>query len=90
MKKYFIISIIANIILALLSSYGLLQYLVYSSNASLSSTIDLLVLIGVVILDILINYGIYKILKSDVRKIFILIPSSVYLLLIGILIMYIG
>lgn len=90
MRKYFIISIISNIILAVLSFWGLLQYLIYSSNNSLSSTIDLLVLIGVVILDLLINYGIYKLIKENVKKLYVLVPSSIYLLLIGLLLMYVG
>lgn len=90
MKKYFIVSIVANIILSLLSFYGLLNYLVYSTTNSLSSIIDLIALIIVVILDVLINYGIYKLLKVNIKKIYILIPSSVYLLIISFLLMFIG
>ena len=90
MKKYFIISIISNIVLAILSFYGLLNYLVYSTSNSLSSTIDLIVLILVVIFELLVNYLIYKLLKANIKKIYILIPSSIYLLVIGLLLMFIG
>ena len=90
MKKYFIVSIISNIILSLLSFYGLLNYLVYSASNSLSSIIDLIVLVAVVIIDVVINYGIYKLLKVNVKKIYILIPSSIYLIIIGCLLMCIG
>lgn len=90
MKKYLIVSIILNIILSLLSFYGLLNYLVYSTTNSLSSTLDLIVLVGVVIVDLLVNYGIYKLLKVNIKKIFILMPCCVYLILISCLLMCIG
>lgn len=89
MKKYFILSTISNIILALLTFYGLLNYIALSASNSLSSTIDLLVLIGIVVIDILVNYLIFRYLKIKERKIFILIPSSLFLLITGILFLFI-
>ena len=90
MKKYLIISIIINIILSLISFYGLINYLVYSATNSLSMIYDTLFLISIVLIDVLINHLIYKKLIKDNKKIFyILIPSSVFMFIQAILFLFI-
>jgi len=90
MKKYLIISIIINIILSLISFYGLINYLVYSASNSLSIIYDTLFLITIVLIDVLINYLIYKKLIKDNKKIFyILIPSSVFMFIQALLFLFI-
>ena len=90
MKKYLIISIIINIILSLISFYGLINYLVYSATNSLSMIYDTLFLISIVLIDVLINYLIYKKLIKDNKKIFyILIPSSVFMFIQALLFLFI-
>lgn len=90
MKKYLIISIIINIVLSLISFYGLINYLVYSATNSLSIIYDTLFLISIVLVDILINYLIYKKLIKDNKKIFyILIPSSVFMFIQALLFLFI-
>jgi len=90
MKKYLIISIIINIILSLISFYGLINYLVYSASNSLSIIYDTLFLITIVLIDVLINYLIYKkIIKDNKKIIYILIPSSVFMLIQAMLFLFI-
>lgn len=90
MKKYLTISIIINIVLSLISFYGLINYLVYSATNSLSMVYDTLFLISIVLIDILINYLIYKKLIKDNKKIFyILIPSSVFMFIQALLFLFI-
>lgn len=91
MKKYLIISIITNIFLSFISFFCLMNYLVLSVNTSTSTFVDTLFLIAIVLIDILINYIIYKkILKKDNKKlIYILIPSSVFMFIQGILFLFI-
>jgi len=90
MKKYLIISIIINIVLSLFSFYGLINYLVYSATNSLSMIYDTLFLISIVLIDVLINYLIYKKLIKDNKKIFyILIPSSVFMFIQALLFLFI-
>jgi len=90
MKKYLIISIIINIVLSLFSFYGLINYLVYSATNSLSMIYDTLFLISIVLIDVLINYLIYKKLIKYNNKIFyILIPSSVFMFIQALLFLFI-
>lgn len=90
MKKYLIISIIINIILSLLSFYGLINYLVYSASNSLSMIYDTLFLISIVLIDVLINYLIYKkIIKNNKKIFYILIPSSVFMFIQALLFLFI-
>ena len=91
MKKYLIISIIINIVLSLISFYGLINYLVYSASNSLSMIYDTLFLVSIVLIDVLINYLMYKlILKKENKKIFyILIPSSVFMFIQALLFLFI-
>lgn len=90
MKKYLIISIIINIILSLISFYGLINYLVYSASNSLSMIYDTLFLITIVLIDVLINYLIYKkIIKDNKKIIYILIPSSVFMFIQAMLFLFI-
>ena len=90
MKKYLIISIIINIVLSLFSFYGLINYLVYSATNSLSMIYDTLFLMTIVLIDVLINYLIYKKLIKDNKKIFyILIPSSVFMFIQALLFLFI-
>lgn len=90
MKKYLIISIIINIVLSLISFYGLINYLVYSASNSLSMIYDTLFLITIVLIDILINYLIYKKLIKDNKKIiYILIPSSIFMFIQAMLFLFI-
>lgn len=85
MKKYFIVSGVLNVLLAVCAFYGFLNYLVLSASNSFSSVIDFIVLISVVLLDILINYILHKILKVNISKVFVLIPSSFFMLITGLL-----
>lgn len=85
MKKFFIVSIITNILLSFLAFYGFIHYLVLSASNSFSSQIDFIVLLGVVILDVLINYGIFRSLKQREKTVFVLIPSSIFMLVTGLL-----
>ena len=90
MKKYLIISIIINIVLSLISFYGLINYLVYSATNSLSMIYDTLFLISIVLVSILINYLIYRKLIKENKKIFyILIPSSVFMFIQALLFLFI-
>lgn len=90
MKKYLIISIIINIVLSLISFYGLINYLVYSATNSLSMIYDILFLISIVLVDILINYLMYKKLIKENKKIFyILIPSSIFMFIQALLFLFI-
>lgn len=91
MKKYFTISIITNIFLALISFFGLMNYLILSVNCSFSTILDIAILFMIVIINIALNYILYKyILKEDMKKIiYILIPSSVFMFLQGILFFFI-
>lgn len=90
MKKYFIISIIINILLSVLAFFGFINYLVLSASKSYSSLIDLIVLLLVVIIDIIINYVIYKLVnKTEKNRIFILIPSGIFMLITGILFLFV-
>ena len=86
MKKYFTISIITNIFLALISFYGLMNYLILSVNCSFSTILDISVLVNVAINYILFKY----ILKENMKKIiYILIPSSIFMFLQGILFFFV-
>lgn len=90
MKKYLIISIIINIVLSLFSFYGLINYLVYSASNSLSIIYDILFLISIVLIDVLINYLIYKkIIKDNKKIIYILIPSSIFMFIQAMLFLFI-
>lgn len=89
MKKYFIITIILNIVLGFLAFYGFINYLIISASKSFSPTIDLIVLLSAVIIDVVINYIIFKILKRKNSIIFVLIPSCVFMLVTGIIFFFI-
>lgn len=91
MKKYFIVSIIANIVLSFVAMYGLLNYLVISASKSYSSMQDTFILLSIVIIDILLNYIIIKVIskKTELNKILILVPSSVFMLTTGILFFFV-
>lgn len=91
MKKYFTISIITNIFLALISFYGLMNYLILSVNCSFSTILDISVLIAIVLVNVAINYILFKyILKENMKKIiYILIPSSIFMFLQGILFFFV-
>lgn len=91
MKKYFIISIITNILLSVLAFFGFINYLVMSATKSYSTLLDTSVLLLVVIIDIVINYIIFRLInkKEEKNRIFILIPSGIFMLLTGILFLFV-
>ena len=84
MKKYLAISITSNLILSILASNGLTNYLNLSVSKVYNSTTDLLVLLGVVLVNILFNFALFKYLKVNTKKIYFLIPVMFFMIGTGI------
>ena len=80
MKKFLLFSFIANIILSVIASLCLVNYLNISVNELYSTTHDLLVLLGVVVINIIFNFALYKALKVDIKKVYFLIPTIIFMI----------
>ena len=89
MKKYLIIAIIVNILLPCLLFYPFINYLALSASKDFNFFIDLIVLVGMILIDYLINYGLFKLLKNKDKKIFILIPTGIFMAIMGLLLSFI-
>ncbi len=85
MKKYLALSGLLNIVYALIVSKMLTGYMNLSIKNNYNGYTDLLVLFAFVIVVTIFNAILYKIMKVENKKIFIAIPSVVFMLTTSIL-----
>ena len=85
MKKYLALSGLLNIVYALIVSKMLTGYMNLSIKNNYNGYTDLLVLFAFVIVVTIFNAILYKIMKVENKKIFIAIPSVIFMLTTSIL-----
>lgn len=90
MKKYLCISGILNIALGLIANKYLISYMNISIRNNYAYFIDLMVLFGIVLIVTLINYLLFNLLKVKNKKIYISIPSIVFMLSAGLSLILMG
>ena len=87
MKKYLTVTIPLNIIYSFLISKILMGYMNTSITNNYSSNIDLLVLFIIVFIVTLFNGILFKLMKVNGKKIYVSLPSIVFMLLTSILLL---
>lgn len=87
MKKYLTVTIPLNIIYSFLISKILMGYMNTSITNNYSSNIDLLVLFIIVFIVTLFNGILFKLMKVKGKKIYVSLPSIVFMLLTSILLL---
>lgn len=80
MKRYLMLTSALNIVLGLVISKMLIGYLNLSITNHYTGYIDTFCLLLVVFIIATLNYAIYKLMKANGKKIYIAVPTVVFML----------